>query len=140
MTAQQECPFCNLGDRVLKKNKHANAFLSNPRKVPGHFLVTPSRHVETPWELTEDELKDIFELIFFVEQRLVNRLGQGVDIRENYRPYDERKLKQKHVHFHVYPRYEGDYLSQVSDKYEEDLFTELDPAEKDEFSKILADD
>ena len=78
MTSQQNCPFCNLHERVLKTNDTANVILSNPHKVPGHFLVTPKRHIEKPWELTSQELQDIFELIFFIEQRIVGELGEGL--------------------------------------------------------------
>jgi diadenosine tetraphosphate (Ap4A) HIT family hydrolase len=136
-----QCPFCNLGERILKSNNLAQAFLSNPRKVPGHFLVTSKRHIEKPWELTKDELLDIFELIFFIEQRLVNKLGQGADIRQNFRPFmPQSRLKINHIHFHVYPRYNKDYLYQVSEQFETDLFTELDPDEETDFVKLLADD
>lgn len=132
------CPFCEVGERALKSNRYAQAFLSNPRKVPGHFLVTPKRHIKKPWELTEDELKDVFELIFFIETKLVNKLGQGVDIRQNYRPFMKAgRLKQDHVHFHVYPRYNQDFLYQVAEKFETDLFTDLDPGEQAEFAKLL---
>ena len=135
---QEACPFCNLGDRILKQNKTAAAFLSNPRKVPGHFLVIPKRHIEKPWDLTNEELEDVFELVFFIEQKLVSKLGQGADIRQNYRPYIEPgKIKQDHVHFHVYPRYNDDYLEQVSEKFERDLFTDLDEGEKEEFTNLL---
>jgi len=132
------CPFCNMGDRVLKSNQHAQAFLSNPRKVPGHFLVTPKRHVEKPWELSKEELLDIFELIFYIEQKLVNKLGEGADIRQNYRPFmKSSRIKQDHLHFHVYPRYNEDYLYQVAEKFETDLFTDLDPDETAEFARLI---
>lgn len=135
------CPFCALEGRVLKENKLAWAILSNPRKVPGHFLVMPKRHIEKPWELKDDELIDVYELIFFIERKLVNKLGEGVDIRQNYRPFlKPGPIKQNHVLFHVYPRYYEDYLYQVSEKYETDLFTDLDPGEIAEFAKLLADD
>jgi diadenosine tetraphosphate (Ap4A) HIT family hydrolase len=135
-----DCPFCNLNNKVLKQNKTARAFLSNPRKVPGHFLVAPIRHIEKPWELTKVEIQDIFSLIFFIEKRLVDKLGQGADIRQNYRPHiSAGPLKQDHILFHVYPRYHNDYLFQVSEKYESDLFTELDPNETIVFEKLLED-
>lgn len=138
--SKNDCSFCNLGKEVLKQNEFAQAFLSNPRKVPGHFLVIPKRHIEQPWQLTSNELNDIFKLIFFIEKKLVNKLGEGVDIRQNYRPFLHRSsLKQDHVHFHVYPRYNQDYLYQLSEKYETDLFTEIDPAERDEFIRLLSD-
>ena len=132
------CPFCNLKDRVLKSNNLAQAFLSNPRKVPGHFLVTPIRHLEKPWEITNEELLAVFELIFFIEKKLIKQIGEGVDIRQNYRPFIENNnLKQSHLQFHVYPRYNEDYLYLTAEKYENDLFTEIDPSENDEFARLL---
>lgn len=134
------CPFCSLQQRVLKENEHAAVILSNPRKVPGHFLVIPKRHVEKPWELTEDELKSIFSLIFFVEQRIIGKLGDGCDVRQNYRPFlTQSKLSVKHVHFHVIPRALEDYIYQVSEKYDTDLFAKLDKLEHDEVAKLLED-
>lgn len=140
MSTHVNCPFCHLkeGDRILKSNAHANLFLSNPHKVPGHFLVTPKRHIEQPWELTKDELADIFELIFFVEQKILGHLGEGVDIRQNYRPFlPQGRVKVDHVHFHVYPRSLNDYLYQVSEQYETDLFVDLDTKEAAAVVKLL---
>ncbi|HSX15500.1 MAG TPA: HIT domain-containing protein [Candidatus Saccharimonadales bacterium] len=132
------CPFCDPKDRVLKENEHAMTFLSNPRKVPGHFLVIPKRHVEKPWELTPEELQGIFELIFFVEQRILGKLGDGVDIRQNYRPFLQQDgLKVNHVHFHVLPRALGDYIYKVSEQFERDLFADLDDLERKEVEKLL---
>ncbi len=134
-----DCPFCDLKGRVLKENEYAVVILSNPRKVPGHFLAIPKRHIEKPWELTPEELQAIFELIFFVEQRIVGKLGDGVDIRQNYRPYwPQGRIKQDHLHFHVIPRSDEDYLYQVSEKYERDLFADLDNLERKEVEKLLS--
>lgn len=134
----KNCPFCEPKDRVLKENEHALMLLSNPRKMPGHFLVIPKRHVEKPWKLTKDELGDIFDLIFFIEKKIIGKLGDGCDIRQNYRPFlEQSKLKVDHVHFHVYPRYYEDYLYKVSEKFETDLFTDLDESEHDEVAKLL---
>lgn len=123
---------------MLRENAHAEVILSNPRKVPGHFLVIPKRHVEKPWDLTPEELQSIFELIFFIEQRILGKLGEGVDIKQNYRPFMKQgRLKVDHVHFHVYPRSWEDYLFQVSERYETDLFAELDDLERKEVEKLL---
>lgn len=134
-----DCPFCNANDRVLKENEHAILILSNPRKVPGHFLALPKRHVEEPWQLTADELTDIFKLIFFAEQRILQGgLGTGVDIRQNYRPFKrEDDLKKNHVIFHVVPRSRDDYIYSISEKFEKDLFADLDKLERTEVEKLL---
>jgi diadenosine tetraphosphate (Ap4A) HIT family hydrolase len=132
------CPFCHPKDEVLKENEHAIVMLSNPRKVPGHFLVLPKRHIEKPWQLTADELTSIFKLIFFVEQRILGRLGDGVDIRQNYRPFKKQsRLKVNHVLFHVVPRSKDDYIYTVSEQFEKDLFADLDDLERVEVEKLL---
>lgn len=134
----KDCPFCNLTERVLQDNAAAQAFLSNPRKVPGHMIVTPKRHVEKPWELTKDELQDIFELVFTIEQKLIGKLGDGCDIRQNYRPFlQQNRLKVDHVHFHIIPRYNEDYLYKVAEKFETDLFTDLGEGEEADVAKLL---
>ncbi len=136
--SEANCPFCHPKDRILKENDTAIVLLSNPRKVPGHFLVIPKRHIEEPWHLTAAELQDIFKLIFLVEQRVLGKLGTGVDIRQNYRPFMKQgRLKVDHVHFHVYPRSDEDYLYKVSEQYETDLFADLDDLERKEVEKLL---
>jgi diadenosine tetraphosphate (Ap4A) HIT family hydrolase len=125
---------------VLKSNEHAVLILSDPRKVPGHCLVIPKRHVDQPWELTAEELQDIFELVWEAEQKLIAAgLGDGVDVRQNYRPFlSQSKLKVNHVHFHVIPRALNDYVYQISEKYDTELFADLDPKEAQEVTKILS--
>jgi diadenosine tetraphosphate (Ap4A) HIT family hydrolase len=136
------CPFCNATDRVLRENEHAILILSNPRKVPGHFLVLPKRHIEEPWQLTADELTDIFKLIFVAEKVILKgALGTGVDIRQNYRPFKKQdELKKNHVLFHVVPRSKDDYIYSVSEKFEKDLFADLDDLERKEVEKLLAEE
>jgi diadenosine tetraphosphate (Ap4A) HIT family hydrolase len=138
MSDSPDCPFCDTKDRVLKENELAKVILSNPRKVPGHFLVVPKRHVEKPWDLRAAELEDIFKLIFVLEERILGKLGTGVDIRQNYRPFlAQNRLKVDHAHFHVIPRSLDDYIYQMSEKYETDLFADLDDLESDEVAKLL---
>lgn len=130
MNKVTNCPFCNGKERIVKENEHAFAILSNPRKVPGHTLVVPKRHVDKPWELTEMELRDVFDLISYIEQKLIGQFGDGCDIRQNYRPFvGNNGLKADHVLFHLIPRAQDDYIYQVSEKYDSELFAELDAAE-----------
>jgi diadenosine tetraphosphate (Ap4A) HIT family hydrolase len=137
--ATNDCPFCNLkSGEIIKSNAYALVVLSNPRKVPGHTLVLPKRHIEEPWELTPQELADVFELVFYTQQRLVGKLGDGVDIRQNYRPFKKQtKLKRNHVLFHVIPRSQDDYIYTVSEQFERDLFADLDNLERKEVEKLL---
>lgn len=138
MSAVIDCPFCNPLERIVKENASAQVMLSDPRKVPGHILVMPKRHVVKPWDLTQQELKNVFELIFFIEQRIIGKLGDGCDVRQNYRPFMKQSaLKIDHVHFHVIPRSFQDYIYSVVEKHEADLFAELDDLESDAVTKLL---
>ena len=138
MANTENCPFCIIDERVLKDNNLAAVLLSDPHKVPGHMLVVPKRHVEKPWELTPDEVQAIFDLIFFVEQKVIGKLGDGVDVRQNYRPFmQQSRLKVDHVHFHVIPRSQEDYIYKVSEQYETDLFVGLDDMERDAVADML---
>lgn len=138
MAEVQDCPFCSCEERVLKENDLAQVILSDPHKVPGHLLVMPKRHIENPWELTNLELTSIFDLIFFIEQKLIGKLGEGFDIRQNYRPFKKQdELKVDHMLFHVIPRSKDDYLYKISEQYESDLFADLDDMERDAVADML---
>jgi len=132
------CPFCNLNERILKENMSAVCFLSNPRKVNGHFLVTPKRHIEKPWKLTKKELTDIFELIFFIQKKLTEEYASGCDVKQNCRPFlKQSRIKVDHVHYHIYPREYKDELYERVEKYETDLFKDLTNKERKEMAKLI---
>jgi diadenosine tetraphosphate (Ap4A) HIT family hydrolase len=136
--SEKNCPFCSPGQPVLKDNKQAKVLLSDPHKVPGHMLVVPKRHVEKPWDLTHAELTGIFDLIFSIEQKIIGKLGDGVDIRQNYRPFlQQGNLKVNHLTFHVIPRAKGDYLYSVSEQYEDQLYADLDDIEASAVANLL---
>ncbi|HUC87693.1 MAG TPA: HIT family protein [Candidatus Binatia bacterium] len=139
MSSVEECPFCNIGTRALKSNQLAQAFLSNPHKTPGHFLVTPIRHVEKPWELTKEEVLCIFDLVNNIEQKLIGSVCDGCDIRQNYRPFlQQDRTKIDHIHYHIIPRDNEDHIFQVSETHDNELWQDLTQTEKDKFTKLLA--
>lgn len=141
MSTIAECPFCNLGDRVLVENEHANLFLSNPRKVEGHVLVTPKRHIEMPWEMSDEELLAVFGLIKIAQSRLIAEFRGGVDIKQNYRPFMKQgRVKVDHTHYHVYPRTNEDELYQQVERHETPLFVELAEDEEVRISNLFHQD
>lgn len=136
------CPFCfelKSGDRVVKKSKNAFVLLSNPRLLKGHCLVVPSRHVEYPGELTDEEIVEVFGLIEETRKKiLTSKLGTGVDIRQNFRPFlSQSRLKVNHVHFHVLPREDEDDLYKKSMRYERELFSDLTDEEMEDVLERL---
>jgi histidine triad (HIT) family protein len=136
-----DCPFCTIvtvKTRTLRDSENTRVILSNPRLMKGHLLVVPKRHVEQPWELTENELKEIFSHIHDLQKKLSVTLGTGCDIRQNYRPFMKQgKLKVDHLHFHLLPRTFQDDLYERSMKFETDIFADLLDDEVHEVREIL---
>lgn len=138
MEEARPCPFCEMDERVLESNEHANLFLSNPRKVEGHMLVTPKRHIELPWQITDEELVAVFGLVRVAQQALVAEFSGGVDIKQNYRPFmPPDGIKVEHLHYHVYPRTKEDELYQISERFEREMFTDLPEAEQARIEKLF---
>ena len=132
------CPFCEPKQRVLKENERAYVLLSSPRKVEGHTLVIPKRHVENPLDIISEEVVDVFELIKFVQSRVIGTLGEGCTIKQNYFPFiPDDKFKVRHMHYHVLPRKFADQLFHFGDNQEKKLFEELSQEEHDRVAKLL---
>jgi diadenosine tetraphosphate (Ap4A) HIT family hydrolase len=139
MSTIEDCPFCQLKDHVLLENELAQAFLSNPRIAYGHFLVTPKRHVEAPWELSQAEIIAIFNLINQVEQKLIGKVSDGCDVRQNYKPFlKQTRLKIDHIHYHVIPRTNQDRIFQVSEIHANQLWENVSQEEQNSFVKLFA--
>jgi diadenosine tetraphosphate (Ap4A) HIT family hydrolase len=135
-----KCPFCDdkIRERMIQESDNARVFFSNPRLTKGHLLVTPKRHVEQPWQLTDQELKEIFTHIHQLQMRLSETLGTGCDIRQNYRPFIQQgRLKVDHLHFHLIPRTLKDELYEKSMIFETEIFKKLSNAEIKEVRAIL---
>lgn len=112
----ENCPFCEIAkeERILKEGKFSYAFLSNPRLMAGHVLVTPKRHVAKISELTRKEQNEIFDLLIEYQTKILEKLSSGCEIRQNFKPYlKEGRTHVTHVHFHILPREETDELQKV---------------------------
>jgi diadenosine tetraphosphate (Ap4A) HIT family hydrolase len=73
-----------------------------------HALVLPKRHASDTFELTEDELRAVFELGRKVRDLVISEdptVG-GYNFGSNNGPIAGQKIP--HVHFHLIPRREGE--------------------------------
>jgi len=132
------CPFCNPKQRILKENERAYVLLSDPRRVEGHFLVIPKRHIEDPREITNEEILDVFELIKFVQGKIIGVLGDGCRVQQNYMPFmPDSQYKVAHMHYHVVPRSNKDRIYQLVDIHDTQLFEKLSEEEHDRIAKLL---
>lgn len=135
------CPFCDINKektRIIKERKKVFVILSNPRLMPGHFLVIPKRHVEKISELNEDERKELFNTVVEFQEKILSKFASGCDIRQNYRPFQKQnKLKVDHLHIHLQPREFKDELYERCQIFEKDLFKELSDEEKEKLFNLF---
>jgi diadenosine tetraphosphate (Ap4A) HIT family hydrolase len=102
------CPFCALpASRIVDEAEHCLAIRDAFPVSEGHTLIIAKRHVGSLFDLSEDEVQNLF--------RLLARAKQSLDAA--YRPAgfnvginDGRAAGQTipHLHVHLIPRYTGD--------------------------------
>ncbi len=139
-----DCPFCSIDSlktRIISSKKNVLVLLSNPRLMKGHILVVPKRHVEKVSELNSEEKAGLFETIEEFQEKILQKIAKGCDIRQNYRPFQaQTNLKVNHLHFHLQPRELFDELYEKCQVYEKELFQELDKSEEEEVLEKLSKD
>lgn len=106
----------------------------------GHLLVIPKRHVMRLVELTKEERDELSDLLIEFEEKILQKLSAGCDIRQNYKPYvPNSRTSVKHFHFHIYPRDLNDELHQATDPHQEPLYRDLPNEEREQLFKLLSD-
>ena len=125
-----DCVFCNLRKgRIIAETKNTMTLLSDPYLMKGHSLVVPKLHVERLSDLSHGVRHELIDEVMKFQQVLMNGLkAQGVDLRQNYRPFlPNSKLKVSHLHFHLVPRWFEDELYEKSMIHEKEIFKDLTP-------------
>ena len=140
----KDCPFCTTAreeKRVLKEGKYMYVIFSNPRIMPGHLLVITKRHVQRLSELSDEERKELLDLLIEFEEKILQKLSMGCDIQQNYKPYVPNGATSVfHFHFHLYPRNENDELHKVIDPHRKPFYRDLADEEKERLFKLFADE
>jgi ATP adenylyltransferase len=104
-----KCCFCNLGNRVILDNEHSFAILDEFPVTKGHTLIIPKRHISNYFEITEDELLSIHDLIIKRRKQLMSEDAtiEGFNIGINSGEVAGQTIF--HLHVHLIPRRKNDY-------------------------------
>ena len=103
-----DCPFCELGDRIVSENTLAVAVRDREPASRGHTLVIPRRHRESFFDLEPDEVTACFDLLRRERTALAESLrpdGFNVGVNDG----ESAGQRVPHVHLHLIPRYAGDH-------------------------------
>ena len=105
---QLECPFCHLdATRINHESEFAVAFSDGFPVTEGHALVIPKRHVDSLFELSEQEQADLWKLVALVRAELQTKFQpDGFNIGLNDGVAAGQTVM--HAHIHIIPRRHGD--------------------------------
>lgn len=108
VSVNTSCPFCSLGaDRILVENSLALAVRDHRPVTPGHTLIIPKRHIQSPWEASEQEIVAMFDILKRVKADLEEAFdADGFNIGINVGAAAGQTVM--HLHIHCIPRRWGD--------------------------------
>ena len=106
-----DCLFCDKDNpeknRIILENKLFYARWDNIPVSEGHAEIVPKRHVESFFELTEEELSKMYDLIRKTKEVIDEKYSpSGYNIGVNEGEAAGRTIH--HLHMHLIPRYKGD--------------------------------
>ena len=102
-----DCIFCHPKQQPMIVGEYAYSIKDEFPVSNGHCLVIPKRHVESIFELSDDELKDLYVVLKQTKDKLENDYTpDGFNIGINYKEAGGQTIP--HTHIHIIPRYNGD--------------------------------
>ena len=103
------CIFCKIRKEELQfENQLAYSSIDSYPVSEFHSLIVPKRHVETYFELTNDEIQACNELILKTKEKILKQdtSVKGFNIGTNAGNVAGQSIM--HCHIHLIPRREGD--------------------------------
>ena len=103
------CIFCKISKKDLQfENDLAYSSIDSYPVSEFHSLIVPKRHVETYFELTDEEIQACNELILKTKEKILKQdtSVKGFNIGTNAGKVAGQSIM--HCHIHLIPRREGD--------------------------------
>jgi diadenosine tetraphosphate (Ap4A) HIT family hydrolase len=108
MDKPNTCTYCNLAPaRIFDETALSIAFKDVFPVSPGHTLIIPKRHVESYFDLTNQEREDMTALMIRVKAKLKDELQPhafNIGINEGF----AAGQTVSHINMHLIPRFKGD--------------------------------
>lgn len=104
------CLFCDRDDNkniVILENDFCYARWDNFPVSKGHAEIVPKKHIESFFDLDDNEIKQVYSLICNVKNLIQEKYNpDGYNIGINDGEAAGRTIH--HLHIHLIPRYKGD--------------------------------
>ena len=113
LNKSMDCVFCKIvkGEIPSKKvyeDGNVIAFLDINPLSEGHTLVIPKKHAENIFDVSEEELSKVMQVVKKISKKRLEEGAKGVNILQNNGK--EAGQLVNHIHFHVVPRNGNDKL------------------------------
>ncbi len=106
-----DCVFCNLDEsRIEIENDLALSFKDLYPVTNGHTLVIPKRKVQSFFDLTEEEIAAMFELLHLQKEDLKNKDSSITGFNIGINDGEDAGQTIMHCHIHLIPRRSGDMI------------------------------
>ncbi len=115
-------------NNLIKEYKHWKLLVRNCNTTLGNCVAITKRHLENFSEITSEEMEDFTQVVKDVEKSLKQSFSY------NKINYQMLMMKDKHVHFHIIPRY-SDKRSFAGIEWVDEGWPKLPPTKKPEVSK-----
>jgi len=104
----KDCPFCTLPhDRIFDSNKMGFVIRDGFPISPGHTLIIPKRHVDSFFEISQEERDALLDLLDQAKKVIDAELSpDSFNIGINDGPAAGQTVP--HLHIHLIPRFKGD--------------------------------
>lgn len=119
----QECVFCDIvanrhldkQNRVVYRNDDLFIVMNKFPYSPGHILIIPNLHVDSPEKLPKPLWLDMFDKAYKFIDILYAFGANGINIGMNIKTSAGAGIPA-HLHLHLLPRYTGDtnFLTSIS--------------------------
>jgi len=108
MDKPNACTYCNLPEaRIVDQTALSIAFNDVFPVSPGHTLIIPRRHVESYFDLTNQEREDMNILMIRIKNKLKDELnpnGFNIGVNDGF----AAGQTVTHINMHLIPRFKGD--------------------------------
>ncbi len=92
---------------VLYRGKNTIIIMNKFPYNSSHIMISPLRHIKNFYELTDDEINEIFKLIS-KSQKIIENLFKPDGFNLGVNIGKASGAGEEHLHFHLVPRWFGD--------------------------------
>ena len=109
LTSTEDCPFCNKKkQKIIYSSKFIYVVRDSFPVTKYHSLIIPHRHISNFFDLNNDELKNLSEILKKERQSLLNLDKEITAFNVGVNAGKDAGQSVMHCHIHLIPRRKGD--------------------------------